>query len=274
MAVTDGIELVTGYAGKAHVSSDDIAAFNRGVFGYDAPKVMRLDNGTDKISTRSTTMLVFPQSDWLVEGRFVRVNKAVNVPIPIPPVASTQTYYLYFVYSKATSGVESFSLELNSYSYYESSISSGSAYKLATLSVTTYSVDVTDQSVLENRAANLHNLNHQLENLLPVHSTRMSLPYMSNAVILTRIGNMVFANGESQVSSSYSGGTPSETVPYGYRPSNSCGNLGIIQAQSHVGDGYYLALTSNGSISQWGSMKGNYRYGYTGCWITSDTQPS
>lgn len=266
MAVTDGIELVTGYAGRAHVSSDDIAAFNRGVFGYDAPKVMRLDNGTDKISTRSTTMLVFPQSDWLVEGRFVRVNKAVNVPIPIPPVSSTQTYYLYFVYSKATSGVESFSLELNSYSYYESSISSGSAYKLATLSVTTYSVDVTDQSVLENRAANLHNLDYQMTSSKTMY---WKVPYSDSSIRITRIGSLVLVNGNVKFTQAaqlnYS--SVSESIPYGYRPTEvntpiQCGTIDCA-----------FLVDQNGAVVGLGNPNSAYTP-MQGAWVTTDSMPS
>ena len=270
MAVTDGIELVTGYAGRAHVSSDDIAAFNRGVFGYDAPKVMRLDNGTDKISTRSTTMLVFPQSDWLVEGRFVRVNKAVNVPIPIPPVSSTQTYYLYFVYSKATSGVESFSLELNSYSYYESSISSGSAYKLATLSVTTYSVDVTDQSVLENRVANLHNLESRIT---AVRTTTMHFPYISKseAVIhFTRIGNMVTVTGTvtADGTNTSSNVETAERIPAGYRPINS--DSATIIMHGHTGKTWFFTASSDGAMTKWGDVEKDRVYAISGTWRTAD----
>lgn len=269
MAVTDGIELVTGYAGKAHVSSDDIAAFNRGVFGYDAPKVMRLDNGTDKISTRSTTMLVFPQSDWLVEGRFVRVNKAVNVPIPIPPVSSTQTYYLYFVYSKATSGVESFSLELNSYSYYESSISSGSAYKLATLSVTTYSVDVTDQSVLENRAANLHNVESRLTSLQATKSTTVRLPYQTGgAYTLTREGDIVTFGGQGTCSNVQNLGnaTVNETIPTGYRPTAT---TAVSWGGNQKMD---MLIKPDGTITLLGNAYGWVHVG--AAWITHDPMPN
>lgn len=109
----------------------------------------------------------------------------------------------------------------------------------------------------------------------PVHVAKLSIPHHVGVVTLTRIGNIVYANGEFYATVDF-GGTmkANETVPAGYRPQAEYANPAIINAMSHVGNGFYLTLGADGTMYQYGATHMNYRYGLTGTWVTGDSQPS
>lgn len=67
-----GVHLITGYAGKEHITSDDQASFNMSVFGsgnYVFNKGNRL-----KINIKSNTAVNIYDGDLLIHGRHVRVT--------------------------------------------------------------------------------------------------------------------------------------------------------------------------------------------------------
>lgn len=73
------VELVTGHAGSAHVSSGDVGWFNAGVFG-DGKYV--LDTGTQLEATvQNANLVTIGVGDALFEGRHIRVSATENVSI-------------------------------------------------------------------------------------------------------------------------------------------------------------------------------------------------
>ena len=66
------------------------------------------------------------------------------------------------------------------------------------------------------------NLDYRVSNAMPVHVKVIAVPYLGEVITLTRVGNMVLANGNMKFTQSgqqnYS--TANETIPVGYRPTN------------------------------------------------------
>ena len=218
MAITDHVELVTGFAGKAHVSSDDVAAFNQGIVGGDTAQVYRMDTAGTLLATQGTQRVVMPKSDWLVAGRFVRIDSDINIPVPIPPLGYKQRHFLYFVYQKSASGIETVSLELNTYEGYENTISNGKAYRIAVIEVTTTQIDITDQSPFTTLIPSLHNLNYQLAPVDVIETAQYGYIRSNGMLAGSAAGKVVTITVNGSNSATSSTGVVIGTVKAEYRP--------------------------------------------------------
>lgn len=265
--ITDGIELVTGYAGKAHVSSDDIAAFNQGIVGKNDDNMWRMDDAGTMLATQGTTVLIFPKSDWLVDGRFVRVSKDIRVPVPIPPYGYKRQHFLFFVYRKASNGIESTGLELTQDEAFASHQTGGTvAHRVATIQVSTSDIEIQDQNMLKQVIPSLHNLNYRLDAAAQTTSAR--LPYMDRNVTFYKIGKIVTVS--QQVLTTSTGRNAhftanSERVPDGYRPVNQ----GVLLMSDNTGVSASMMVNSLGQIEVNGTINGSRYLQVFGSWITA-----
>lgn len=105
------IELITGHAGSAHVSSEDVGLFNAGVFGtgkYVLHTKMQLACGV-----QSANLVTIAPGDALFEGRHVRVSSTENVAIDngAQGVNRNDIVCIKYEYDSGT-GVESASLDV------------------------------------------------------------------------------------------------------------------------------------------------------------------
>lgn len=100
------IELITGHAGKPHVSSDDQGAFLAAAFGKDSYVLDGLDTTVQDANTVSIT-----QGNALIQGRHVRVFGApTEVKIASGQVGQKRYDIIYWHYTKNPEGIESIEL--------------------------------------------------------------------------------------------------------------------------------------------------------------------
>ncbi|WP_454893755.1 hypothetical protein [Alloscardovia omnicolens] len=100
---------------------------------------------------------------------------------------------------------------------------------------------------------------------MPVHVKVIAVPYLGEVITLTRVGNIVLANGNVKFTQGgqqdYS--TANETIPAGYRPTNA--NTPIICSNIN----FSLLADAQGKITMLGDPASAYTPMH-GMWITSD----
>lgn len=102
------IELITGHAGKAHVGSSDIGAFNASVFG----KGCYILDGCEVTAPTANTVKI-SAGNLLLEGRHVRITGAgetVNIDSGASSYKRIDTLIAH--YKRALEGVESLTFEV------------------------------------------------------------------------------------------------------------------------------------------------------------------
>ena len=102
-----GIELITGMGGTNHVDSEDVGALNAELIGNGN----YLLSGCEVTMTDANTCHV-AAGELLLQGRHVRIKGAgEDVSIGNGQAGYNQRYLICFVYSKATSGIETVELQ-------------------------------------------------------------------------------------------------------------------------------------------------------------------
>lgn len=91
------IELITGYAGRPHISSNDIRSINRGIFGKGRYIIKDADDMAVTISPAVGTLSIAPGS-VIWSGMHIRNAEELTLNYAVP--AGTQNYYVYFYYAK------------------------------------------------------------------------------------------------------------------------------------------------------------------------------
>lgn len=281
------VELVTGHSNQQHVSAVDEALKNIGVYGAGVYLLPDDTNNYPTISMYNANTVQIAACNMLIHGRHVRISTAENVTITSGQSGYKRIDTIVAHYKSDSDGNETVTFEavkgtLTTGTPSEPYVSMSKLYDEATkdarIPIATVTVNGLTPSVewTVTQISNLHNLDYRLTHSAPpVHVAKLSIPYHVGVVTLTRIGNIVYANGEFYANSDFNGNTKTnETVPAGYRPQAEYANPAIINAMSHMGNGFYLTLSADGTMYQYGATHMNYRYGLTGTWVTGDTQPS
>lgn len=92
------MHLVTGYAGREHVTADDQASFNASFFGEES-FVLR---GKDKFDYEiiSNTEVKIKPGDFYSQGRFIRLQNPVNLNFEVGSQGGIRTDSVYIKYEK------------------------------------------------------------------------------------------------------------------------------------------------------------------------------
>ena len=299
------VNLIDSHTGTMNVTAREVGYAETGLTGTGT-FLLKLDDKFPTVNTVGNNVII-PMSFWLVDGRRFSVMNAETITSDIGQNGYNRIdlICLHYKCDKST-GVESVELvcvkgarttgtavvpsvkqpDLNtlpaeSYKPLLRLNWSGTILQcvladgVKQLQSTSMMMDSLDTR-LTSAENNLHNLDYRLTHSAPpVHVAKLSIPYHVGVVTLTRIGNIVYANGEFYANSDFNGNMKTnETVPAGYRPQAEYANPAIISAMSHMGNGFYLTLSADGTMYQYGAMHMNYRYGLTGTWVTRDSQPS
>lgn len=92
------MHLVTGYAGKEHVTSDDQGSFNASFFGEESFVL----NGKDKFDYEiiSNTEIKIKPGDFYTQGRFIRLQNPVVLNFGVGSQEGARTDSIYIKYTK------------------------------------------------------------------------------------------------------------------------------------------------------------------------------
>ena len=92
------MHLVTGYAGREHVTADDQASFNASFFGEESFVL----SGKDKFDYEiiSNTEVKIKPGDFYSQGRFIRLQNPVNLNFEVGSQGGIRTDSVYIKYEK------------------------------------------------------------------------------------------------------------------------------------------------------------------------------
>lgn len=106
------LNLVTGYRGQAHITSDDVAALNQAIFG-DGAGVFDVGSVFAYTMTDASTFQI-ADGEAIIQGRHVRLaeGETAEVPLTTPETGYNRKDYIILQYAKDDSGAESVNLVL------------------------------------------------------------------------------------------------------------------------------------------------------------------
>lgn len=265
-------ELITGFAGKPHVGSDDMGAFQAGILGTGS---YVLQTGQQlKATVSSANKVTIGTGDLVMNGRHVRMATATDLTIQNGTQGQKRNDLIVCRYSKASDGKETATLTVvkgtattgtpADPSYNKTSILDGASVSDMPL----YRIPITNLSV--GTPVQLFKVLTPLDTVgdSVTHAfATMPVPYSSSSIRLDRVGDVVTASGIIAVTSNFSGITNqkvNETVPDGFRPASA----GTILIAGNNGQLCNIRCNSDGECWLSGSAAIGYQYAVLGSWIT------
>ena len=270
-------ELVTGHANKAHATAEQAAGLNAGILGLD-DYVLNVHDKF-KITVVSANKVTVGTGELVMQGRHVSQGTPEDLIVTNGSQGQKRNDLIVCRYTKGSQSVESAKLvvvrgtpttgtptdpTLNT----TSPLDGGTTYDMALYRVPLDGITIGDPVPLFNVLKPMSDVWDSLTQ----RSTTWRVPYSSNSITLTRVGDICFAGGNVKFNQSGENNytQAQETIPEGYRPAEKSnvpiavfgGNTTLILYGEHTGRVVMLGNPNN------------VYAGCTGVWRTSDPMPA
>lgn len=272
--------LVTGSHGgdDPHVESKHDALMHAAMLGRGG-YILKTRNWTMKPTAKDANNITIPAWDLVVEGRQIYIAAPTDVNIQSGSQGQKRRDLIVARYAlNSGTGVETVTLEAikgkpSAATPADPGIETGSIIGGAIVSdlplcrVNLDGITITSIDTLVNVMQPLEDVWDSLTQ----RSTTWRVPYSSNSILLTRIGDICFMGGNVKFNSSGQNNytKPQEKLPEGYRPV-------IVNTPVAVFGGETTFICygeANGTVTMLGNPNSAYA-GCTGVWRTADPMPA
>ena len=270
------VELVTGHAGKAHATAEQAAGLNAGILGLDDYVLDVHDKF--KITVVSANKVTIGTGELVMQGRHVSQGTPEDLIVTNGSQGQKRNDLIVCRYTKSSQSVESAKLvvvrgtpttgtptdpAVNT----TSPLDGGTTYDMPLYRIPLDGITIGTPVALFNVLKPMSDVWDSLTQ----RSTTWRVPYSSNSVLLTRIGDICFMGGNVKFNSSGQNNytKAQEKLPEGYRPV-------IVNTPVAVFGGETTFICygeANGTVTMLGNPNSAYA-GCTGVWRTADPMPA
>ena len=270
------VELVTGHAGKAHATAEQAAGLNAGILGLDDYVLDVHDKF--KITVVSANKVTVGTGELVMQGRHVSQGTPEDLIVTNGSQGQKRNDLIVCRYTKGSQNIENAKLvvvrgtpttgtptdpALNT----TSPLDGGTTYDMALYRVPLDGITLGDPVPLFNVLKPMSDVWDSLTQ----RSTTWRVPYSSDSILLTRIGDICFMGGNVKFNSSGQNNytKAQEKLPEGYRPV-------IVNTPVAVFGGETTFICygeANGTVTMLGNPNSAYA-GCTGVWRTADPMPA
>lgn len=269
-------ELVTGHAGKAHATAEQAAGLNAGILGLD-DYVLNVHDKL-KITVVSANKVTIGTGELVMQGRHVSQGTPEDLIVTNGSQGQKRNDLIVCRYAKGSQSVESAKLvvvrgtpttgtptdpAVNT----TSPLDGGTTYDMPLYRIPLDGITIGTPVALFNVLKPMSDVWDSLTQ----RSTTWRVPYSSDSILLTRIGDICFMGGNVKFNSSGQNNytKAQEKLPEGYRPV-------IVNTPVAVFGGETTFICygeANGTVTMLGNPNSAYA-GCTGVWRTADPMPA
>ena len=269
-------ELVTGHAGKAHATAEQAAGLNAGILGLD-DYVLNVHDKF-KITVVSANKVTIGTGELVMQGRHVSQGTPEDLIVTNGSQGQKRNDLIVCRYAKGVQSFESAKLvvvrgtpttgtptdpALNT----TSPLDGGTTYDTPLYRIPLDGIAIGTPVPLFNVLKPMSDVWDSLTQ----RSTTWRVPYSSDSILLTRIGDICFMGGNVKFNSSGQNNytKAQEKLPEGYRPV-------IVNTPVAVFGGETTFICygeANGTVTMLGNPNSAYA-GCTGVWRTADPMPA
>lgn len=270
------VELVTGHAGKAHATAEQAAGLNAGILGLD-DYVLNVHDKL-KITVVSANKVTIGTGELVMQGRHVSQGTPEDLIVTNGSQGQKRNDLIVCRYAKDSQNIESAKLvvvrgtpttgtptdpAVNT----TSPLDGGTTYDMPLYRIPLDGITIGTPVALFNVLKPMSDVWDSLTQ----RSTTWRVPYSSNSVLLTRIGDICFMGGNVKFNNSGQNNytKAQEKLPEGYRPV-------IVNTPVAVFGGETTFICygeANGTVTMLGNPNSAYA-GCTGVWRTADPMPA
>lgn len=270
------VELVTGHAGKAHATAEQAAGLNAGILGLD-DYVLDVHDKL-KITVVSANKVTIGTGELVMQGRHVSQGTPEDLIVTNGSQGQKRNDLIVCRYAKSSQSVESAKLvvvrgtpttgtptdpAVNT----TSPLNRGTTYDMPLYRIPLDGITIGTPVALFNVLKPMSDVWDSLTQ----RSTTWRVPYSSDSILLTRIGDICFMGGNVKFNSSGQNNytKAQEKLPEGYRPVSVNTPVAIFGGETT----FICYGEANGTVT----MLGNPNSAYTGCtgvWRTADPMPA
>ena len=272
--------LVTGSHGgdDPHVESKHDALMHAAMLGRGG-YILKTRNWTMKPTAKDTNNITIPAWDLVVEGRQIYIAAPTDVNIQSGSQGQKRRDLIVARYAlNSGTGVETVTLEAikgkpSAATPADPGIETGSIIGGAIVSdlplcrVNLDGITITSIDTLVNVMQPLE----EVWDSLTQRSTTWRVPYSSDSILLTRIGDICFMGGNVKFNSSGQNNytKAQEKLPEGYRPVSVNTPVAVFGGETT----FICYGEANGTVTMLGNPNSAYA-GCTGVWRTADPRPA
>ena len=269
-------ELVTGHAGKAHATAEQAAGLNAGILGLD-DYVLNVHDKL-KITVVSANKVTIGTGELVMQGRHVSQGTPEDLIVTNGSQGQKRNDLIVCRYAMGSQNIESAKLvvvrgtpttgtptdpAVNT----TSPLDGGTTYDMPLYRIPLDGITIGTPVALFNVLKPMSDVWDSLTQ----RSTTWRVPYSSNSILLTRIGDICFMGGNVKFNSSGQNNytKAQEKLPEGYRPV-------IVNTPVAVFGGETTFICygeANGTVTMLGNPNNAYA-GCTGVWRTADPMPA
>lgn len=279
------MELVTGYAGKAHVTSYQDAAIQAGIVGVDNGVLSYVGQGMKAVATSANNIRIY-DGVALIGGKAVVIDRDTyqDVAIANGTVGKYRNDIIYIKYTKdAFTGVESVTFDVKQgaagNSGIDPALTTNNLYSTGTLTseipfkrVRLNGLAIESVENMHDNVPSLTELNRKLV-FLDQNAQNSSV----NGWTLIRNGNIVTFKHNKVLSGVIAGHSYSNQgkIPEGYRPAIDITLPGDRIIGATITGSFYVSIgpAGNTNFVSDGNHNENQSYVASGAYITSDLFP-
>lgn len=270
------VELVTGHANKAHATAEQAAGLNAGILGLD-DYVLDVHDKL-KITVVSANKVTIGTGELVMQGRHVSQGTPEDLIVTNGSQGQKRNDLIVCRYAKGSQDIESAKLvvvrgtpttgtptdpAVNT----TSPLDGGTTYDMPLYRIPLDGITIGTPVALFNVLKPMSDVWDSLTQ----RSTTWRVPYSSDSILLTRIGDICFMGGNVKFNSSGQNNytKAQEKFPEGYRPV-------IVNTPVAVFGGETTFICygeANGTVTMLGNPNSAYA-GCTGVWRTADPMPA
>ena len=269
-------ELVTGHANKAHATAEQAAGLNAGILGLD-DYVLDVHDKL-KITVVSANKVTIGTGELVMQGRHVSQGTPEDLIITNGSQGQKRNDLIVCRYAKGSQSVESAKLvvvrgtpttgtptdpAVNT----TSPLDGGTTYDMPLYRIPLDGITIGTPVALFNVLKPMSDVWDSLTQ----RSTTWRVPYSSDSILLTRIGDICFMGGNVKFNSSGQNNytKAQEKLPEGYRPVTVNTPVAVFGGETT----FICYGAANGTVTMLGNPNSAYA-GCTGVWRTADPMPA
>lgn len=270
------VELVTGHANKAHATAEQAAGLNAGILGLD-DYVLNVHDKL-KITVVSANKVTIGTGELVMQGRHVSQGTPEDLIVTNGSQGQKRNDLIVCRYAKGSQSVESAKLvvvrgtpttgtptdpAVNT----TSPLDGGTTYDMPLYRIPLDGITIGTPVALFNVLKPMSDVWDSLTQ----RSMTWRVPYSSDSILLTRIGDICFMGGNVKFNSSGQNNYTKarEKLPEGYRPVTANTPVAIFGGETT----FICYGEANGTVTMLGDPNRAYA-GCTGVWRTADPMPA